>query len=699
MARGPRAFRPVEYRSTARRARAPRSADLAWLCCGPTRGALLPTPSVWARPHQHRDRSAARASEVNVHRVRIRGARPARFSPRGVSADRHRARAAQCGLGVVVLWANAGRAPPHAVGRGSTAPTPRQVGGTASKVSRAPRSSPDARARALLSRGVSADRPRSTRTAQCGLGVVVLWPNAGRAPPHAIGRGSTAPTPRQVGGTASKVLATAFISCGAQPARFSPCGVSADRPRSTRAAQCGLGVVVLWANAGALLPTPSAEARPHQHRDRSAARASKCVATAFESRGARRARFRPVEYRPTAHGARARAVRTWRGCVVGQRGARSSPRRRPGLDRTNTATGRRHRRRRCIVTSFESSGARPARISPREVSADRPRSTRTAQCGLGVVVLWPNAGRAPPHAVGWARPHQHRDRSAARLRKLVFTAFESRGARPARFSPRGVSADRLRSTRRAVRTWRGCVVAQRGARSSPRRRLGSTAPTPRQVGGTSFESSCPPRSNPWCAARALFAPWSIGRPPTEHVPRSADLAWLCCGPTRGALLTAVGRGSTAPTPRQVGGTGFEISQHLVRVSLREPARFSPVEYRPTAHGARARAVRGLCVVVLWPNAGRAPPTPSAGARPHQHRDRSVARASKVHDRCVRIPWRAARALIASWSIGRPPTEHAPRSADLAWLCCGQRRALLPPPSAEARPHQHRDRSAGTRFES
>ena len=38
MARGPRTFRLVEYRPTAHGARSPRSLDLAWLCCGPTRG-------------------------------------------------------------------------------------------------------------------------------------------------------------------------------------------------------------------------------------------------------------------------------------------------------------------------------------------------------------------------------------------------------------------------------------------------------------------------------------------------------------------------------------------------------------------------------------------------------------------------------------------------------------------------------------
>ena len=41
-----------------------------------------------------------------------------------------------------------------------------------------------------------------------------------------------------------------------------------------------------------------------------------------------------------------------------------------------------------------------------------------------------------------------------------------------------------------------------------------------------------------------------------HLPRSADLAWLCCGSTLGAPPHTAGRGPTAPTPRHVGGTGF-----------------------------------------------------------------------------------------------------------------------------------------------
>ena len=154
-----------------------------------------------------------------------------------------------------------------------------------------------------------ASRPTAhgARSAQRELGVIVLWADAGRALPHVVGRGSTAPTPLQVGGTAFK---------------------SSYLMRSNTMAR---------------------------------------VARAL----------RLVENRPTAHGARAeqRGFGDWGVCVVGQRGARSLPRRRPGLDRINTATGRRNGSRKFLFTAFESHGAHRARFSPRGETADRPRST------------------------------------------------------------------------------------------------------------------------------------------------------------------------------------------------------------------------------------------------------------------------------------------------------------------------------------
>ena len=61
--------------------------------------------------------------------------------------------------------------------------------------------------------------------------------------------------------------------------------------------------------------------------------------------------LRPVESRPTAHGARA-CWRTWRGCLRGQRGARYTPRRWPRLFFTDTAPGRRLRLRNAVAEAF-----------------------------------------------------------------------------------------------------------------------------------------------------------------------------------------------------------------------------------------------------------------------------------------------------------------------------------------------------------
>ena len=121
-----------------------------------------------------------------------------------------------------------------------------------------------------------------------------------------------------------------------------------------------------------------------------------CVAISSDPRAARPARASPVKNRPTAHEARAR-LRTWRGCLRGQRGARSTPRHWPRRFFTDTEPGRR---------------------------------------------LW--------------------------LRDLVTRAFESRAVRPARASPHGELANH-RGARARWRTWRGCLSSQRATRSTPRR--------------------------------------------------------------------------------------------------------------------------------------------------------------------------------------------------------------------------------------
>ena len=153
---------------------------------------------------------------------------------------------------------------------------------------------------------------------------------------------------------------------------------------------------------------------------------------------------------------------------------RSAPRRRrPRLGRTNIDTGQRHERhglQTVVTTAFGSCCARPACFSRRGKSADRPRSTRRAARTRGGCDVGQRAARSSPRS----QPRLDRTNTAigrrGRIRKFLVSAFEPRGARPARVSNHGDAADEPRSTRCAVRTWRGCGAGQRAARSSLRRR-------------------------------------------------------------------------------------------------------------------------------------------------------------------------------------------------------------------------------------
>ena len=110
--------------------------------------------------------------------------------------------------------------------------------------------------------------------------------------------------------------------------------------------------------------------------------------------------LRLVEYRPTAHRARAAQFAFGVGCVVGQREERSLPSHWLRLDCTNTATGRRYGLRTFVTTASGSYDARLARFQTCGEYRSTARGTRAAQCGLGVVVLWPNVRRAGLQAAG-----------------------------------------------------------------------------------------------------------------------------------------------------------------------------------------------------------------------------------------------------------------------------------------------------------
>ena len=98
-------------------------ADLAWLSSQPTRGALHPMPLAQALLQRHCARSAAAASIRRGHSFRspCRAVRVG-FGPwrTGRPPTEH---ALAGGLGMVVFAANAGRAPSHAIGRGSSSAT------------------------------------------------------------------------------------------------------------------------------------------------------------------------------------------------------------------------------------------------------------------------------------------------------------------------------------------------------------------------------------------------------------------------------------------------------------------------------------------------------------------------------------------------------------------------------------------------
>ena len=303
------------------------------------------------------------------------------------------------------------------------------------------------------------------------------------------------------------------------------------------------------------------------------------------------------------------AVRTWRGCDVHQFVACSSRRHRPGLDRSNTATTRRHGLRRFVVTTFKSRGARPARFSPRGVSAARPRSTRTAQCRLARLCCGPTQGALLTTSLARAQPHRHPEGRWHRPRSFVVTTCESRCARPARISPRAVSSDRPRSMRSAVRT--GVVVLWANAGRTPPHFVGqgSTALTSRQVGSMGFGRVWSRRLNPMAHGPRAFR--LVEYRPIAHEACAAQcglrVVVLCANAGR-APHHAVGKGSTAPTSQQVSGTDFDGKwPPCANFVARRPRALRAVENWPTTCGCTRAAQCGLGVVVTWANPGRTPP--------------------------------------------------------------------------------------------
>ena len=84
-------------------------------------------------------------------------------------------------------------------------------------------------------------------------------------------------------------------------------------------------------------------------------------------------------------------------------------------------------------------------------------------------------------------------------------------------------------------SWLGVLWANAGRAPPHAIRPSSTTPTPQQVGGTTFERPLSPYSNPAAGGQRAFRPVEY-RPATQRACTSVNLAWLCCGPMRGALL-------------------------------------------------------------------------------------------------------------------------------------------------------------------
>ena len=373
------------------------------------------------------------------------------------------------------------------------------------------------------------------------------------------------------------------------------------------------------------------------------------------------------------------ALRAWRGCLRGQLATRSTPRRWPRLLSNDTAPGRRLLLRTVVAVSLSVPWrAARARVAP-WITSRPPTDARTARCVLGAVVCAANSRRAPPHAVG-------RGSSPPTPRQVGGCGFGTslpsvsspvaRGPRALRHVENQPTAHRACTARCVL----GAVVCAANSRRAPPHAVGrgSSPLTPRFVGGCGFESSWPSLSSP--VTRGARALRHVENQPTAHralvSARCVLGAVVCAANSRRAPPHAVGRSSSPPTPRQVGGCGFETSCRLILVPWRAAgARF--VTWRtsrpPTEHGLRAACLARLSA---RPTRDALHPTPLAEALLQLHRARSAGAASDRRSRIIINPWRAARARVAPWITSQPPTTHELRVACLARLSARPTRDAL-----------------------
>ena len=168
------------------------------------------------------------------------------------------------------------------------------------------------------------------------------------------------------------------------------------------------------------------------------------VATVFDFRAARPTRASPRgEPADGPWSTRSLADLTW----LSSRPTRNALRPTPLAEIffTDTAHGRRLWLQSFVVTAFGSHGTRPARASPRGEPADGPRKTR-ALAGLAWLSSRQTSDTLHPTLLAEAIITDTAQGRRLRLRNVVATAFDSRGAQPARGSPREEPADGPRST-------------------------------------------------------------------------------------------------------------------------------------------------------------------------------------------------------------------------------------------------------------
>ena len=175
----------------------------------------------------------------------------------------------------------------------------------------------------------------------------------------------------------------------------------------------------------------------------------------------------------------------------------------------------------------------------------------------------------------------------------------------------------------------------------------------------------------------------------------ADLAWSFARATRGALHPAWLAEASLHRHRAVSAVAASKrrNQRFLVPWRAATARFAPwrTSQPPTDHALRTADLAWLS---LRPTRCVLHRAPLAGAPLQGHRARSAAAASKRRKQSLLAPWRAARSRLSPWRTSRPPTDHAMRTADLAWLFSRPTRGALHPTTlAEAPLHRHRARLA------